>query len=278
MLTNVRETDTIRDVVVVAAVSPAWSGRYGAALARHGIAARFVADGAALNDALIRDWSVGLVILDLALAVPELAHRLGLAGPRVLAFGDPAHAGLALAANLADFIDDEPNDDRLLAAVDAAVQVVADVGVADLSDRTSAQLGALGREAERVASALARLDGAATANVVPVSSAMVRALIRARQARDRFFPAELFGEPAWDMLLDLYVARLEDRDVSVSSLCIAARVPTTTALRWIRTLCDAALFERRNDPADARRAFVSLAPGAATMMSTYLGQFGQPGV
>jgi len=36
------------------------------------------------------------------------------------------------------------------------------------------------------------------------------------------------ADPAWDMLLDLTAARAESRAVSVSSLCIAAGVPTTT--------------------------------------------------
>jgi len=265
-------------VSIFGAVSPEWSRRYGPPLAEQGIDVRFVADGPSLVDALARDWSVSLVILDLALAVPEMTVRLGPGGPRVLAFGDPAHAGIALASNLADFIDADLADAALITAIGDAVQVEA-AGVADLSDRQAARLGSLGREAERVAEALARLaaDPGPPAPV-PVSSAMVRSLIRARQARERFLPAGLFGEPAWDMLLDLFVARLEARDVSVSSLCIAARVPTTTALRWIRTLCDAGLFERRNDPADARRAFISLSAAGEAAMAAYLGQFGRPGI
>ncbi len=278
MLTNKHDGAVIAGVRVIASVSSEWSRGYATMLARYGIEVRFVPDGSALVDALAHDWAVDLVILDLGLAVPELGLRLNEAGPRVLAFGDPANAGIALAANLADFIEDDLDDDHLLAAIGAALRVEP-VGVADLSDRQSARLGAVGREAERVAEALARLATPPSAiPPTPVSSASVRTLIRARQARERFLPADLFGEPAWDMLLDLFVARLEVRDVSVSSLCIAARVPTTTALRWIRTLCEAGLFERRDDLTDARRAFVSLGATAEAGMAAYLGQFGQPGI
>jgi len=105
----------------------------------------------------------------------------------------------------------------------------------------------------------------------------VRGVIRVRNARDRYFPAEIFGDPARDMLLDLTAAQIEGRDVWVSSLCIAARVPTTTALRWIRTLCDAGLFARTNDPANARRAFIALAEPAAAAMAAYLAVFARPG-
>ena len=58
-------------------------------------------------------------------------------------------------------------------------------------------------------------------------------------------------------------ARLEQAHVSVSSLCIASAVPPTTALRWIRTLTDKALVERRADPHDGRRIFIALADDAA---------------
>ena len=39
---------------------------------------------------------------------------------------------------------------------------------------------------------------------------------------------ELFGEPAWDILLDLYIANVENKPVSVSSACIGSAAPPTT--------------------------------------------------
>lgn len=98
----------------------------------------------------------------------------------------------------------------------------------------------------------------------------IRAIIRARRLRDQFFDANLFADPAWDMMLDLMAARIEHRRVAVSSLCIAAAVPPTTALRWIRTLTDAGLFLRINDPCDGRRVFIELSPAAADGMGAYL--------
>ncbi len=97
----------------------------------------------------------------------------------------------------------------------------------------------------------------------------VRATIRARRLRDQHFTPELFADPAWDMLLDLYAARLEGSRVSVSSLCIAASVPPTTALRWIGTMHDAGLFEREADPGDRRRAHIMLSTRAAEAMRGY---------
>jgi len=72
------------------------------------------------------------------------------------------------------------------------------------------------------------------------------------------------------MLLDLTAARLERRQVAVSSLCIAAAVPPTTALRWIKTLTDQGIFVRIADPSDGRRVFIELSEEAAGEMIAYL--------
>src|SRR3546814_600594 len=92
----------------------------------------------------------------------------------------------------------------------------------------------------------------------PVTAREIRDMLRLRRLRDRFFPGDLFADPAWDMLLDLMAAHLSGQRVSVSSLCIAAAVPATTALRWIRALTDHGLFLRQADPSDGRRVFIAL--------------------
>jgi len=100
-------------------------------------------------------------------------------------------------------------------------------GVAETS-LASQHMAALSADARRIADALEQL--ARTTDIDPgvlVSPAMVRRLIRLRRDRDRHFPAEIFADPAWDMLLDLSAARMEGIDMPVSSLCVAAAVPTT---------------------------------------------------
>ncbi|MFP5432338.1 MAG: MarR family transcriptional regulator, partial [Alphaproteobacteria bacterium] len=104
-----------------------------------------------------------------------------------------------------------------------------------------------------------------------LSATQVRDLLRARRIRADFLPGDLFADPAWDMLLDLLAARLEQERVSVSSLCIAAAVPPTTALRWIRTLTAKGLVERQADPQDGRRIFIALAQDAADAMIRWFG-------
>ena len=98
---------------------------------------------------------------------------------------------------------------------------------------------------------------------------LIREILRQRQLRARCFDGALFADPAWDMLLDLAAARVERQRVSIGSLCIAARVPTTTALRWIRQLVDAGLLQRTEDERDRRRALVSLSDEATDAMARY---------
>jgi hypothetical protein len=152
----------------------------------------------------------------------------------------------------------------------------------------SVRLRRLSEEVARIAETLARLTrsedpepragvrdpgsgyrGPETGPPVEIAAAEIRAVIRARRMRAQFFADELFADPAWDMLLDLFAAQLERRQVSVSSLCIAAAVPPTTALRWIGTLHDAGLFERQADPTDRRRAYIGLSPRGIEGMRSY---------
>ena len=99
----------------------------------------------------------------------------------------------------------------------------------------------------------------------------IRAIIRLRRQRDRLFTGDMFADPAWDMMLDLMAARIERMRVAVSSLCIAAAVPATTALRWIKTLTDTGVFVRVADPTDRRRIFIELSDAAAKSVLQVLG-------
>lgn len=106
----------------------------------------------------------------------------------------------------------------------------------------------------------------------PPDPRLVRRIIRQRQARSKYFAAALFADPAWDMLLDLTAAHAEHRRVSVTSLCLAAGVPATTALRWIQQMTDDGLFERVADSSDKGRVFISLSEKACDAMARYFAE------
>jgi hypothetical protein len=84
-----------------------------------------------------------------------------------------------------------------------------------------------------------------------------------------FGDADLFGEPAWDILLDLFIAHGEAKQVSVSSACIGSATPATTGLRWLAVLADQGLILRESDPQDQRRVLVRLSDSGLAAMSTF---------
>ena len=187
--------------------------------------------------------------------------------------------------------------DATLAEQVAAIAIAGHAVRADgVREGEAARLKRFSEEVARVAAVLARLaadEGAgdvadrrpsydagqvAIEPVVPVDARGVRRLLRARRLRDGFLGAGLFEDPAWDMLLDLFAAELEGAEVSVSSLCIAAAVAPTTALRWVGRLTDAGLFERRPDPQDRRRAFVGLSARGSAAMRGYFSSLGRAGL
>lgn len=100
--------------------------------------------------------------------------------------------------------------------------------------------------------------------------AFVDSLLAARKARLKFFDADLFFDPAWAMLLDLYRSDLKGTTLSVSSLCLGSGVPSTTALRYVRTLEKRGFVERIADELDKRRIFVTMTDKARDAMNAYV--------
>lgn len=94
-------------------------------------------------------------------------------------------------------------------------------------------------------------------------------MLAARRARVEFFTDGLFADPAWDILLDLLMAKLSYQRISVTSLCVASNVPATTALRWIKILEREDLVIRRADPQDGRRIFVELTEKAEQALDRF---------
>lgn len=113
----------------------------------------------------------------------------------------------------------------------------------------------------------------ATSNPNSDARKVARKLYHIRQKRDKFFRSGLFSDPAWDILLDLYMAEEDQKKIYITSACIAAGVPTSTGLRWITILIQNGYVERRDDPNDARRSFLALTDVARDALEALLVQF-----
>jgi DNA-binding MarR family transcriptional regulator len=201
---------------------------------------------------------------------------------------DPVAAKLEESA--VELIVDADEAQRAAALAIVTSQMRGSLQVSDVaSDRNAERLRQLSDEVSRIASTLARLSTgpgptphavqhAPAIDAPPVSGETVRLIIRARRLRARYFQEELFADPAWDMLLDLLQAEISHLRVPVSSLCIAAAVPATTALRWLKTMVSQGLFLRRADPHDGRRVFVELAPDTSQALRNYFAEVGKVAV
>ena len=201
---------------------------------------------------------------------------------------DPVMA--AVTSEAVELIVDADEAERAAALAIATSRAALPLRLSDIAaDKNAARLRQLSDEVSRIAATLARLSTGPTAappsieavaagDVPPVSAETVRAVIRARRLRSRYFSEELFADPAWDMLLDLLQAEIAHLRVPVSSLCIAAAVPATTALRWLKTMVSEGIFIRRADPHDGRRVFVELAPDASGALRRYFAEVGKTAV
>lgn len=263
----------------------------------------------AAEDRLGRQACASVIMLDLSAGHPTLSDRLLdcvaeladeyrqkviVSVPFAMLDGAAARLGGAPVVLLC-----EPDEGERLAALACAIawwEMPAHDRFTDLSAEVDGmRLRRLADEVGRIARALSSLSSnAASQGLAGTSSgvegasigydaepaalaspatlpdaAAVRGVIKLRRLREGFFDSGLFADPAWDMLLDLFAAHIDNERVAVSSLCIAAAVPPTTALRWIRAMTDTELFERHADPLDGRRVFIRLSSKAVDGMARY---------
>ena len=189
-----------------------------------------------------------------------------------------------------DLIIDADESERAAALAVAVSGARRKQNLSDVTaDKNAVRLRQLSDEVSRIAATLSRLSTGpeATTRVMEaepqgdapaISVETIRAIIRARRLRSRYFDEELFADPAWDMLLDLFNAEISNMRVPVSSLCIAAAVPATTGLRWLKTMVQQGIFVRKADPHDGRRVFVELAPQSSQALRRYFADVGKLGV
>lgn len=91
-----------------------------------------------------------------------------------------------------------------------------------------------------------------------------------RRLRERYLGSAVVGEPAFDLLLELFVQEAEGRAVYTTSAAVASGAPLTTALRQIAMLVESGLVRRLPDPIDRRRVIVQLTPEGMRTMTDYL--------
>lgn len=100
--------------------------------------------------------------------------------------------------------------------------------------------------------------------------AVAEYLYAARRRRDHLPGSDMFGEPAWDALLFVFISQGRERLVSITDVVAGAAAPPTTGLRWLGVLESRKLIIREDDPADRRRSYVKLTPKGFDWMHRFL--------
>lgn len=97
----------------------------------------------------------------------------------------------------------------------------------------------------------------------------VQLILAARRARETYFGPGLFADPAWDILLHLYVAKLQGKTLSLALLSETSEVPSSTTVRWVDTLDRGGWVKRKPDQVDRRCINVELSDRGIATLQVY---------
>ena len=95
--------------------------------------------------------------------------------------------------------------------------------------------------------------------------------LEARRAREHYFDRELFGEPAWEILLALYLNEHSGARLTTSKLAEWVALPMTTVIRWVGALEQNGLVGRGDHPTDRRMVFIRLLDKGRKALDSYFG-------
>lgn len=273
-------------------------------LARAGFSVLQASDGTTAIEHFARDPTIGVLVSDVRMPgldglqlVETLRAYLPAdqPGPQVVfltGHGTMDHAIHALRLGADDFLCKPTARADLVAAVRRAMAAslrirepagMASAGVPDQIAGAPATLAQSEMTLEHLFAGGVRSGIAAPAASPPAPRAAssdrserLRAMLRERKIRSQVFDSTL-GDPGWDMLLDLMLAHIENRQTYLFGLCAATGLPVTSAKRRIEQLVAAGLVRREEDPADRRRVLLSLTDSGVERLSTYIEQIERDG-
>jgi MarR family transcriptional regulator, temperature-dependent positive regulator of motility len=97
----------------------------------------------------------------------------------------------------------------------------------------------------------------------------VRREIGLRRRRDALVGSAdeaAFGEPGWDILLDLYQADGSRNALATLSIARGANIAPSSLLRWLAVLTERGWITRTRDTFDRRRVSVCLTPAGRSLV------------
>lgn len=140
----------------------------------------------------------------------------------------------------------------------------------ELFDEVDARLSEIKRLFHRLSGAPASAAPATEDAVAPLGrQELARLILWGRGLLESEVATDLFADPAFNILLTLYVSRSEARDISTSAACTASGVPTTTALRWINALARRGMIHKRSLASDRRFTYLELSDTTCTALDRF---------
>ena len=110
-------------------------------------------------------------------------------------------------------------------------------------------------------------DRAKAATLQAVATSARQELVERRRRREHF-PQDMFGEPAWEILLLLYVQR-DGRRFTVTALAEALDLPQNSTGRWLRYLETAGLAVRKPHRLDQRSTIAEISEEGIRAVEAY---------
>lgn len=99
-------------------------------------------------------------------------------------------------------------------------------------------------------------------------------ILEIRRERSRVFGDDLFSDPAWDILLELFAARLAERRMTLGDLASVA--PQSTLARWVAALEERGLVELMVDPLEPDQFWIGLSNASQDKLMRFLSGARQP--
>jgi len=100
---------------------------------------------------------------------------------------------------------------------------------------------------------------------IQITEDHVRSVLHVRRGRESIFGRNLFSDPAWDVLLELYAAQFANRTASDSELASVIGAPRSVIARWITTLVEAGLVAPTAERTENELTVTLTENGAAKM-------------
>jgi DNA-binding MarR family transcriptional regulator len=103
--------------------------------------------------------------------------------------------------------------------------------------------------------------------------ALARAMLRGRRIWPQWLGPLPTGDAGWAILLELFVARRSDREVTVGDVAVLLGIPSTTSLRYIDELQHRGHLVRVPDEDDRRRVHLAITPATELTVVAALADF-----